>query len=224
LVVPVLRLLFNVPPALAAGNALLFVFANTLAASITFWRDRAIDVRRAVTIAAAAIPTSILGAHVVALFTPRGFDLLYGAFLVALATLVLLRRNVKSEPRTVPPRRRLFLEIVVGIAVGFVSSLFGVGGGIVIVPILLVYFGLPAHTVAATSAFIVMLSSPVGIVAHGVLHHLDPYIAPPLLVGGLIGGSLGARWARGLSTRALSVGFAVLLLLAALALILKRGG
>ncbi|MGH7328801.1 MAG: TSUP family transporter, partial [Polyangiaceae bacterium] len=99
LIVPVLRLFFEVPPALAAGGALLFVFANTLAASITYLRRRIVDLPRGITISAAGIPSSILGAYVVRLLTARNFDAIYGAFLVAVGIMVLLRHGAQPKPR-----------------------------------------------------------------------------------------------------------------------------
>jgi len=55
-------LLFHVQPAFATAASLLFVFANTLAASIAFLRRRAVDVRRGLVITAAGIPSSIVDA------------------------------------------------------------------------------------------------------------------------------------------------------------------
>lgn len=221
MVVPVLRLLFGVPPTYATASGLVFVFANTLAASIAFLQRRVVDVPRGLIVSVAAIPSSIAGAYVVRLFSVRDFDIIYGAFLVGVGTLILLRRNKEPRPRDTTPRTRVALEIATGLFVGFISSLFGIGGGIVLVPVMLVLFRQAVHTVAATSAFVVMLTSPVGIVAHGLYGDLEPWIAAPLVAGGFIGGSTGARLARHLHPRHLSTIMAGLLFVAAVALVLK---
>jgi uncharacterized protein len=222
LVVPVLRLFFEIVPAVAAGNALLFVLANTTAASFAFMRRRAVDVERGLIIAAAGIPTSVVGAYVVHLFQPREFDALYGAFLVALAIMVITRRDTKPEPRELSPRAKLAVEIGSGILLGFFSSFFGIGGGIVVVPVLLIYLNLPVHTVAATSAFVVMLTSPAGVIAHGFYGDLELFVAVPLILGGLVGGSIGARLAGRFSAKGLSMLLATMLILAALGLVVKH--
>ena len=172
--------------------------------------------------ALAAIPTSFAGAYVVRLLSGRNFDLIYGSFLIAVAVLILVRRNRAPKPRAAPARARLLVEIGTGLLVGFMSTLFGIGGGIVLVPILLVLLRQPTHTVVATSSFVVMLNSPVGVLAHGTYGDVEPWIAVPLMVGGFAGGSIGARLARRLQARQLETLMVVLLFIAALALVAKH--
>lgn len=224
LIVPVLRLFFSIAPAVAAGGALLFVFANTLAASVTYVRNRAVDLPRGLTISAAGIPASILGAYVVRFLSARSFDTVYGIFLVVVGIMVITRRNAEPKPRELSKTTKIAVEIVVGLFVGFVSSLFGIGGGIVLVPVMLVFFRQPIHTVAATSAFVIMLTSPTGVIAHGIYGDLDPWVGAPLFVGGLIGGGMGARMARRMHPQHLTMLIAGLLFIAALALVLKHLG
>ena len=219
---PVLRLFFSVEPALAAADSLLFVFANTLAASLTFIGRRAIDLPRGLTIAAAGIPSSILGAYVVRLLSGRNFDLIYGVFLIATAVLIVIRRHRQPDPRNLGPRQKLAVEILIGLAVGFASSLFGIGGGIVLVPVMLVLFREDVHTTAATSAFVVMLTSPAGIIAHGLYGDLEAWAALPLVVGGFAGGAIGARVSRRMHAAQLSTVMAGMLFIAALALAVKH--
>lgn len=217
-----LRLLFGVAPTFATADSLLFVFANTLAASIAFLQRRIVDLPRGLVVSVSAIPSSIAGAYAVRLFSVRDFDFVYGVFLVAVGAVVLLRRNKEPQPHDTPARVKIPLEIATGLFVGFISSLFGIGGGIVLVPIMLVFFRQAVHTVAATSAFVVMLTSPVGIIAHGFYGDIEPWIAAPLVLGGFVGGSTGARLARRLHARHLSTIMAGLLFVAALALVLKN--
>ena len=217
-----LRILLGVSPAGASGDSLLFVLANTTAASVTFLRRGAVDVGRGWMIAAGGIPASVLGAYAVRFVTPRSFDTIYGAFLIGLAITVILRRDHPPKLREISPRAKIYLELAAGIAVGFFSSFFGIGGGIVLVPILLIYFGLPVHAVAATSAFAVMLTSPAGIVAHAYYGDLSLAVAIPLVSGGLVGGAIGAHLAPHVSSRGLSTLLASGLIVAALALIVRH--
>lgn len=209
-------------PAFATAASLLFVFANTLAASIAFLRRRAVDVRRGLVITAAGIPSSILGAYVILLMSTPDFDVVYGIFLVAVGIAIFLRRNVEPKPRDLSPRTRLLFEIGTGLFVGFISSLFGIGGGIVLVPLMLVILPQAIHAIAATSAFVVMLTSPTGVIAHAYYGDFDPLLATPLALGGLAGGSVGARLARRMQARHLSVLMAIMLFVAAVALVLKH--
>lgn len=222
MVVPVLRLFFSVEPAFAAADSLFFVFANTLAASLMFMRRRAVDLPRGLTIAAAGIPGSILGAYVVRLLSGSSFDFIYGAFLIATAIMIVMRRNKQPEPRNFTPHQKLAIEICLGLLVGFASSLFGIGGGIVLVPAMLVMFREDVHMTAATSAFVVMLTSPVGIIAHGLYGDLEASAIVPLVAGGLAGGAIGAHVARRMHASALTTVMAGMLFVAALALAVKH--
>lgn len=207
---------------MAAADSLFFVFANTLAASLTFMRRRVVDLPRALTIAGAGIPSSILGAYVVRLLSGRSFDLIYGVFLLATAAMIILRRNKQPEPRNFTKRQKLAVEILIGFLVGFASSLFGIGGGIVLVPVMLVLFREDVHITAATSAFVVMLTSPAGIIAHGLYGDFEAWAAFPLVAGGFAGGSVGAHVARRMHATQLSTVMAGMLFVAALALAVKH--
>jgi uncharacterized membrane protein YfcA len=222
LVVPVLRLFFNIEPAFAAADSLFFVFANTLAASVTFIRRRTVDLPRGLTIAAAGIPGSILGAYAVRLLSGRSFDLIYGVFLIATGIMIVMRRNKEPEPRNFTPPQKLAIEISLGVVVGFASSLFGIGGGIVLVPAMLVLLREDVYTTAATSAFVVMLTSPVGIIAHGLYGDLEAWAVIPLVVGGFVGGAVGAHVARRMQASQLTTVMAGMLFVAALALAVKH--
>jgi uncharacterized membrane protein YfcA len=222
LIVPLLRLVFGVSPEFATAASLLFVFANTMAASLTFLRRGVVDVRRGLIITAAAIPTSLLGAWVIKLLSASDFDFVYGAFLIAVGIMIFVRRNAEPKPREMSPRNQLLSEIGTGLFVGFISSFFGIGGGIVLVPLMLVLFRHAVHAVAATSAFVVMLTSPTGVAAHAIYGHFEILLALPLAIGGFIGGSIGARMAKRLHARQLSTVMAGMIFLAAIALVLKH--
>ena len=152
----------------------------------------------------------------------RDFDLVYGIFLIVIGITIFVRRDAKPKIHQGTPQERLLLEIGTGLFVGFIASFFGIGGGIVLVPIMLVFFGETAHAVAATSAFVVMLTSPAGVIAHAFYGDFDAWLAAPLALGGFAGGSVGARLARQLHARHLSILMAVMLFVAALALVLKH--
>ena len=74
------------------------------------------------------------------------------------------------------PRRSKACPIARALGLGFVvgifSSLFGLGGGIILVPTFLYFSELPAHAISATSHFAILLTSPVGLVVHILQHDI----------------------------------------------------
>jgi uncharacterized membrane protein YfcA len=227
-VIPVLRMAFGIPPADVAGTSLVLVLANTAASTIGFWRDGKIDVRLAIPFTLGAVPTSIIGVLAVHRFTSTGFDVAYGIMLIVLATLVLRRRG-----ETRPPVVRSFAQdprvgLAGGLLIGFFSSAFGIGGGFVMVPLLLLAARMPPILVSATSAFVITTTAPIGVIGHAVAGDIDWAVTLPLVAGGVVGGSLAPPIARRLSSPTLITLLAIALIGAAISLILRhvplRGG
>lgn len=227
LMVPLLRLVYGMDPAVAAGTSLVLVFANSLSGSIAYLRRKRVDVRAGLLIAAGAFPTSIAGAILVSHVSGLLFDALYAVFLVVVAYDVVANRNRRLAGRDdLQPPGGAKLEgwrgVGLGVIVGLVSSLFGIGGGVVVVPALLYISTLSAQAIGATSQFAILLTSPVGAASHVLLHDVKALYAVPLVAGGLAGGQIGAALALRTSGNTLMKLLGGALALAALALLLKH--
>jgi uncharacterized protein len=241
LVAPILRIVFGLPPEVAAATSLVLVFANVASASVAFVRQGRVDMRLAIPMGLLAIPGSIAGAYAVRLASAAWFDLLYAAMLLGLATDLMRRSHVTAAgamahlPWGVP---RSFHDPVsgtdftyvesppiaagAGVATGFLSSFFGIGGGILVVPLLLRVFAMPAHIVSATSHMVILFSAPFGVAAHAYQGDINWADALPLAAGGLIGGQLGATISRRLSGIVLVRILATVLIGAALSLVIQH--
>jgi uncharacterized protein len=114
--------------------------------------------------------------------------------------------------------RQLGAAAVVGLAAGALSGLFGVGGGVLIVPGLVLLMGIPqrrAHATSLAAIVPIAVAGAAGYAIEGAVHWLAALI---LTVGGAGGGVVGTHLLRRLPERALRVLFALFLLLAAAAL------
>lgn len=85
------------------------------------------------------------------------------------------------------------LPVVLGVFVGSLSGLVGIGGGVVLVPILLYIFNVPMHTAAGTSLSIVLPMSLVGAISHLQRGNVDVRLWILLSIGSVIGAWLGAH-------------------------------
>lgn len=108
--------------------------------------------------------------------------------------------------------------ILVGLAAGFMGGGLGVGGGIVLVPLLL-YVGLDRHRAHATSLAAIILISVVGSASFAASGELDVTIGLTIGMGGIVGSILGANTMNRMSPRALSIAFALVLLVAGIRLL-----
>ena len=86
----------------------------------------------------------------------------------------------------------VFVILGMGAAVGFLSGMFGVGGGFLITP-LLIFYNIPPAVAVATGANQVVASSISGAISHFRRGTLDIKLGVVLLVGGLVGATLGVR-------------------------------
>lgn len=238
LVAPALRIFYHLPPSQAAGLSLVMVTANVFSASIAFLRQGRVLVALAVPMGLAAIPGSIVGALLVRHAPGNVFDYLYAAILFVLI-VDLLRRGkvaVEGKHRRLPwgvestfvdrvtgkafsYSKSMPIAIATGLVTGFLSSFFGIGGGILVVPILLKVFMIPAHVVSASSHMVILFSAPFGVAAHAANGDIAWHLGLALAAGGLVGGQLGAALSRKLSGAWLVRILAMVLGLAALGLI-----
>ncbi|AEH45917.1 protein of unknown function DUF81 [Thermodesulfatator indicus DSM 15286] len=86
----------------------------------------------------------------------------------------------------------IFLIVGLGLMVGLLSGLFGVGGGFLMTP-LLIMIGIPPTVAAATDANQIVAASSSGVIAHWRLGNVDFKMGLLLLIGGFTGGALGVH-------------------------------
>jgi uncharacterized membrane protein YfcA len=106
-----------------------------------------------------------------------------------------------------------------GLVVGAFSGLFGVGGGVILVPLLVLLFGVNQKRAQATSLVVVAFAATTGALTYALGQSVVWESVMFLLVGGLFGTWLGSQLVQRIETRWLQVFFALLLLAAAIGLI-----
>ena len=174
----------DAPPKEVTSISLAVVFFNAISGSLAYARMRRIDYRTGFTFAVATIPGAILGALATRALERGLFDILFGTLLVTIAVYIAVRRVVERPP-SLEQRRgwrhrsltdaygRLYeysfninLGLVISFGVGFLSSLLGVGGGIIHVPAMVQLLSFPVHIATATSLFILLTTSLAGTLTH----------------------------------------------------------
>ncbi len=204
LLVPLLVLRYGFSPADAVGTSLSLVFLNALSGSIAYLRQRRVDLGLGWRFAAATVPGAVGGAYLTRALSSHAFILIFGLILLAIAALLFA--GVHVPPSAGAGRRRIedvggdahhyrvdtWKGVVVSFGVGVLSSAFGIGGGIIHVPFLIVALGLPVHVATATSHFVLSISSLVGAVTLLALGHVRLATTAFMGAGILAGAQLGA--------------------------------
>jgi len=99
----------------------------------------------------------------------------------------------------------------IGLVAGVFSTLFGVGGGIVVVPLLVGLAAFPAHAAAATSLGAILVTAAAGVVLYALRGEVQPAYAALVGLPAVVGALAGVHLQQRLSGRALTLAFAALL-------------
>jgi len=117
----------------------------------------------------------------------------------------------------------ILLYLLLGVVAGTLSGLIGIGGGVIIVPALIFFFGLSQHQAQGTT--LALLVPPIGLLAAWSYYtqgYVNLKIAAFVCMGFFIGGLFGARIATGLSNAVLEKIFGAALLLIALKMLFSK--
>lgn len=109
---------------------------------------------------------------------------------------------------------------LIGVVAGFFSALFGVGGGIIIVPLLLMLLAYDAKIATATSLAAIVIMATVGAGAHAALDNVDYGRAVLIGIPAIIGVQIGLWIKDRISSRILTLAFAALLLVVAIRMVI----
>ena len=239
---PVLILLYpDEARDLLASMSLAVVFFNALSGSSAYARMKRIDYRSGMLFAAATVPGAILGALTTSHMHRGLFDGILGTVLVAGSIFLLLRPGGPRKPhesqhvfaihRQLLDGQGLLYDYsynpVVGVSVSFVvgylSSLLGVGGGFLHVPLLVVLLGFPVHVATATSHCVLAVMALAGSLTHILSGSFTGGFQRTLLlgIGVIVGAQFGARLSNRIHANWIIRGLAGALALAGLRILLS---
>jgi uncharacterized protein len=122
-----------------------------------------------------------------------------------------------------PNMTNILLLLLVGLAAGILSGLLGIGGGILIIPSLVFFFGLTQHDAQGTT--LALMVPPIGLLAAYTYYkegHVDLKMAGLICVGFFIGGLLGAQVAGRIDATLLKKLFGAFLLITAVKMLWAR--
>jgi uncharacterized membrane protein YfcA len=128
--------------------------------------------------------------------------------------------HLGSEARS---QQRWGRIVAVGVIAGFTSGLFGVGGGIIIVPALVMVARFPHKLATGTSLGAIVPISVAGIVGYATAGEVDWAAAACVSVGAVAGAVAGTRWLLRISTPVLQLGFATAMVLTAAKMFVDDG-
>ncbi len=244
LLVPFLNLALGFPFSAAAAISLTTVIATSSTVSASRAGKQLINMKLGMLLEVATAGGSFLGGVTAQFIAQSLLQKLFGVIAMVVAIIMLTRlrrRNVILDP-TVDPGvlggrfdedesggevryrvKRLPVAIIASFVAGNVSSLLGIGGGIIKVPVLNAWCGIPLRAAAATSAFMIGVTATAGAVIYYGHGQLEPSLAAAAVLGVQLGSWAGMRFGAGASAKWLKVLMAIMLFIVS-AMMFARGG
>ena len=213
IIVPVLTF-FGFSPALAASNSIFAVFSNAIASSISYAKQRRIEYSIGLKLGLLSIPGTVVGALISSEITPSLFKILFAIILIFASVYIFSKRKIEPKKYNIS-KQIMILAIGASFVAGIMSGLFGVGGGIIFVPLMVIAMGLSMKNAAPTSQFILLFASGSALVTHTLLGHPDFYQALLLATGAFVGGLVGARLSLEIKENSLKILISIVMVAAA---------
>jgi uncharacterized membrane protein YfcA len=223
----------------AAAVSLVAVLSTSASVAASTETRKLLNVRLAIILLIFSVSGATFGASVLHLLSEATYEKVFGVTAAVIAVGMLQRldkRNIKVGPAKVDPGvlgghfydedtatevyyhpRRMPLAMGAAFGAGTLSSLLGIGGGILVVPSLNSWCGVPMRVAAATSGFMIGITAIPGAIAHYHLGYLGDFrLATAAALGVLIGYRLGMSLSQRTPVRGLKILMAALLAIVAL--------
>lgn len=182
---------------------------TALSSTISYWKNGRVDYKTGLLFLIGSLPGSVIGSWLNQFIVADKFPLYYGFVMVLISLFLFLdrekntdfsKRSQKKPNRTfqigdetyqyyVP----VFLAILISFGVGMLAGTFGIGGGAIMVPVMVLLFHIPVHIAVATSMFMILFIGIVSSITHITLGHITWGYVAFFIGGAFIGGILGAK-------------------------------
>src|SRR5437867_9476723 len=240
--VPFLNLVLKFPLTTAAAISLTTVIATSSSVSAGRAGKQLINMRLGMLLEVATAGGSVLGGVTALVLRQSVLQKIFGVVAAAVAAIMLTRlqrRNVILDPAADPgvlggryfeqesggvvtyQVRRLPVAIAASFVAGNVSSLLGIGGGVIKVPVLNAWCGVPLRAAAATSAFMIGVTAAAGAIIYYGTGQLPAALAAAAMLGVQAGSWAGFRFGQRASARSLKLLMAAVLMIVAVLMFVR---
>ncbi|WP_230533340.1 sulfite exporter TauE/SafE family protein [Microvirga roseola] len=224
LAVPLLVYLVGVsPPHVAIGTSAVAVAANAAANLLNHARAGHVKWRCALVFAAAGMVGAFGGSSLGKMVEGEKLLALFAVLMLVVGALMLRGRSGGGEASVRLGRDNAFKLVGAGLGAGALSGFFGIGGGFLIVPGLILATGMPILYAVGSSLVAVTAFGLTTAANYALSGLIDWPLAALFVAGGVLGGLLGTRSAKVLSTRkgALNTVFAALIVAVAIYMLIR---
>ena len=213
IIVPVLLIvdqytswLHDLTPQKIVGSSIVVLVAIGLSSTLAYMKKKSVDYKSGALFFLGSGPGAILGAWLNQFIQVDYFSIYFGVFMVLVSILLMVRNHLRpmkldgqfersftdSDGNEINYRFSAPAAVIASFIVGVISGLFGIGGGSLMVPAMILLFGFPTSVAVATSMFMIFLSSITGTLTHLALGHVQWFLLLGLIPGAWIGAKCGS--------------------------------
>ena len=204
LLVPLLHILFGLEMHEAVGTSLFIVFFLSSLAAFSYLREKLTLWKLGLAFGCGGVPGAYVGS-VVSYMVPSTLLRIAFSILVLYLSIRMWRKKSPSKGGKMISKKSLnlgepktmLLLLLLGFMAGFLSGLLGIGGGVVVVPIMNLLLGIPIHNSIATSVLTVVITTLAGssthIVMGGVRYDVGLWLAPSAMLGSYLGTKISVK-------------------------------
>ncbi|MFG6119576.1 MULTISPECIES: sulfite exporter TauE/SafE family protein [Thalassobacillus] len=227
-------------PQKIVGISIITMIFTGMSSALSYMKSNRVDFKSGWIFLIGSVPGGILGSFLNQFFSAGKFSLLFGILMLFVFGVFFLPRKSKKAPLEKKRggiqremeldgeiHRYAYSSIAGGLlafSVGMMSGLFGIGGGSLMVPAMILLFGFPAHVATATSMFMIFFMSISNSVTHILLGNVEWLYTLAFIPGAYLGGMLGAKVNKVLKGQYVEWFLRVMLIIVAIRLILKGIG
>jgi len=235
-------ILLGVDESFAIGTVLFMIIFTALSATIAYARQpNTIEYRTGLLIAITTVVGALLGSltsSYLATEAPQIFRIVFAICLFPIAIKMIVfpkqKKKVLETGEEVSEEiehddivlfgfeRRELWSTLFGLVAGFASGLLGIGGGVVMVPILVHMGKLSMHKAVATSMFVMIATSIAGAAVKITMGQIYPDLAFFLIIGIIVGAQIGPRMAKKINTKRLQQIFGFMMIIALISIAIGR--
>jgi len=224
-----------IDPQHAVGVSLMVIIFTAISSTLYNYKQKKVDFKSGIFFFSASGPAAILGSMISQYLDVKQFYVLFG-FVMIFTTYLLSKQNGRHPKKKNWNVKREYIGqdgiryeygynalisyLITGFA-GLLAGLFGIGGGAILVPMMVILFYFPVHVATATSMFIILLSASVGSLSHLMLGNILFTYVLLIAPGAYLGGNLGAYISSKMSSKALLTALKLVIILVALQMIYK---
>ncbi|MGQ4646268.1 TSUP family transporter [Lyngbya aestuarii] len=204
-------------PVQAVATSTLSILITATSGSIQNWRMGYINFRNVATIGFPALITAQIGAYLAELFTDYWLLVAFGILLLVNIYLVQLRKRLKAREEESSKQtqesgvKANVARIATGSAAGLLAGLFGVGGGVIMVPLQMLLLGEKIKVAIQTSLGVIVITSISACLGHALRGNVLWVEGLLLGFGGLFGVQISTRFLPKLPDKFVSFAFRMLL-------------